>query len=52
MEESLTQLADALAAEFGPALPDRSVAFGELTVTATAADIVRVMRSALNRDTG
>ena len=43
MDESLNQLGQALAAELGQAVVGHNVAFGELTVTAKAVDIVRVL---------
>ena len=43
MDERLIQLGQTIAAELGPAVLGHAVAFGELTVTARAADIVRVM---------
>ena len=43
MDESLNQLGSTIAAELGPAVRGHTVAFGELTVTAQAADIVRVI---------
>ena len=43
MEDRLTQLGQTVAAELGSAVLGHAGAFGELTVTARAADIVRVM---------
>jgi len=43
MHERLNQLGQSLAAELGGAVTGHIVAFGELTVTANAADIVRVL---------
>jgi len=43
MDERLNQLGQSLAAELGGAVTGHIVAFGELTVTANAADIVRVL---------
>jgi NADH-quinone oxidoreductase subunit C len=43
MDERLNQLGQTLAAALGPALLGHAVAFGELTVTASASDIVRVL---------
>ena len=44
MDERLNQLGQTLAAELGPAMLGQAVAFGELTLTASAADIVQVLR--------
>ena len=43
MDERLNQLGQTLAAELGPTVLGHAVAFGELTVTASAPDIVRVL---------
>jgi NADH-quinone oxidoreductase subunit C len=43
MDERLNQLGQTLAAELGSAVVGHDLAFGELTVTANAADIVRVL---------
>ena len=43
MDERLNQLGQTLAAELGPAVLGHAVAFGELTVTASVPDIVRVL---------
>jgi NADH-quinone oxidoreductase subunit C len=43
MNERLNQLGQTIAAELGPVVLGQAFAFGELTVTARAADIVRVM---------
>ena len=43
MDDRLNQLGQTIAAGLGPAVLGHAVAFGELTVTAKAADIVRVM---------
>jgi NADH-quinone oxidoreductase subunit C len=43
MDERLNQLGQILAEEFGPAMLGHTVAFGELTVTASTPEIVRVL---------
>src|SRR5688572_23239778 len=43
MAENLSALGEHIAAELGPAVTGHSVAFGELTITAEAADIITIL---------